>query len=459
MSHKGEAELMFSPIHGNLRILVKVTVMDDILGLLPQVRLNDAAVRCASGLVPADPHWSEPGPMDLLLGSDVLGLLITGGARALQTNGLCALPTIFGNSFFGPVLWSTPSPEPDPIQAAGLSLTEVVQRFWETEEPPQAARVSPLEQECELFYQNNTGRRTDGRFVTRLPLLAARPPLGQSRAMAEKRLLSMERRMKRDPVFRSKYVTFMREYEDLGHMSPSNFDWRSNEHYFLCHHAVLKNPSGKIRVVFDGSVPTSNGVSLNQCLHSGPKLIKDISDILTTFRQHQVVFVADIRMMFRQTVVHRDDRRYQLILWRESPSDPIRVFELNTTTYGLRSSPYIAIRSLLELAERERLNYPRASAILKSSVYMDDICTGASSVEEALILRDELIAILRSGGYELSKWLSSSPLVLKDLPGEDQQDPHIFENPENPNLLTVLGIQYQPMQDIFTYRVKLDPPP
>ncbi|CAK1595185.1 unnamed protein product [Parnassius mnemosyne] len=265
--------------------------------------------------------------------------------------------------------------------------------------------------------------------------------------------------MRRDPAFRDKYVEFMREYQELGHMSLSNFEWRSQEHYFLPHHAVLRTPESKIRVVFDGSAPTSNGVSLNQCLHSGPKLIKGISDTLTPFCRHQVVFVADIRMMFRQSVVHRDERRYQLILCCEKPSDPIQVFELNTTTYGLRSSPYIAMRTLLEFAERERLRYARGASILETSVYMDDICTGASTVEEALILRDELIAILKSGGYELRKWLSNSPHILKDLPGEDQQDPHLFEHPENPNLLTVLGIQYQPVQDTFTYRVKLDPPP
>lgn len=181
----------------------------------------------------------------------------------------------------------------------------------------------------------------------------------------------------------------MREYEDLGHMSPSNFDWRSHEHYFLPHHVVLKSPRGKIRVVFDGSAASSNGVSLNQCLHTGPKLLKDISDILTHFRRHQVVFVVDIRLVFRQSLVHRDYRRYQLILWREDTRDPIRVFELNTTTYGLKCSPYIAMRTLLELADRERINFSRAAEVLETSVYMNDIfCTGASTVEEALILRN-----------------------------------------------------------------------
>lgn len=75
-----------------------------------------------------------------------------------------------------------------------------------------------------------------------------------------------------------------------------------------------------------------------------------------------MVFEADIRMMFRQTVIHPDDRRYQLILWREHPDDPVTVYELNTNTYGLKSSPYIAIRSLLELPERDSARFPSAAA-------------------------------------------------------------------------------------------------
>ncbi|XP_052744237.1 uncharacterized protein LOC128199305 [Bicyclus anynana] len=456
---RGEAELMFAPRRGNLRVVVRASVLDNILGHLPQERIWDSTIRLTANLTPADADWFVPAPVDLLLGADVLGCIVTGGIKHLQAKGLSALPTIFGHSFLGPVLPVKPLERDEPLRVAGTALIDLVQRFWEIEEPPCASRVNPSDQDCELFYQNNTGRRVDGRFVTRLPFVASRPPLGQSRALAEKRLLSMERRMRRDQAFREKYTAFMREYEELGHMSVSTFDWRAHEHYFLPHHAVLKTPDSKIRVVFDGSAPTSNGVSLNQCLHAGPKLLKDISDILTHFRRHQVVFVADIRMMFRQSIVHRDDRNYQLILWREHPDDPMQVYELNTTTYGLRSSPYIAIRTLLELAERERLNYPRAAAVLESSVYMDDICTGASTLEDALVLRDELIAILKAGGFELSKWLSNSPDLLKDLPGEDQQDPYIFENPDDTNLLSVLGIQYRPVQDVFTYRVKLDPSP
>ncbi|KAI5637186.1 pao retrotransposon peptidase domain-containing protein [Phthorimaea operculella] len=82
--------------------------------------------------------------------------------------------------------------------------------------------------------------------------------------------------------------------------------------------------------------------------------------------------------------------------------------------------------------------------------------TARCPVEQALILRDELIAIMGSGGYELRKWLSSCPELLAGLPGEFHQDPHLFENPDNPNTLGILGVQYRPTHDVFTYKIEPD---
>lgn len=321
-----------------------------------------------------------------------------------------------------------------------------------------ASRLDPDHVECENFYQAHTVRLPSGRIQTRLPFIDCPPVLGQSRALAEKRLLSMEKRMQRDPVFREKYVEFMREYEAFGHMSPARVDWTTTDHYFLPHHAVLKPGTGKLRTVFDGSAPSSTGVSLNQCLHAGPKLQRDIIDIILNFRRHQVVFGADIRMMFRQTLIHPEDRRFQLILWRESPDDPVVVYELNTNTYGLKSSPFIAIRSLLELADQERTQFPRAAAVLSRDLYVDDVCTGGATIEEAIRLRDELIALLATGGYELRKWVSNHPRLLEGIPDDHQQNPQLFEDPENPDMVAVLGMQYQPVADVFTFRVALDSP-
>lgn len=42
--------------------------------------------------------------------------------------------------------------------------------------------------------------------------------LGDSRALAEKRFFSLEKRLKADSNFREMYIGFMDEYEQLGHM-------------------------------------------------------------------------------------------------------------------------------------------------------------------------------------------------------------------------------------------------
>jgi hypothetical protein len=88
----------------------------------------------------------------------------------------------------------------------------------------------------------------------------------------------------------------------------------------------------------------------------GPKLQNDLFDIIIRFRTHQYVFTADINKMYRQIIVADQHRKYQTILWRESPDIPIREYQLATVTYGLNCAPFLAIRCLQQLAEEEKIN-------------------------------------------------------------------------------------------------------
>lgn len=76
-------------------------------------------------------------------------------------------------------------------------------------------------------------------------------------------------------------------------------------------------------------------------------LIEPIRDVQSApFHQVNTAY-TDIRMMFGNILMHPDHRQFQLILWRASPDQPLLTYSLNTVTYGLRSSPYHAIRILL----------------------------------------------------------------------------------------------------------------
>jgi hypothetical protein len=169
----------------------------------------------------------------------------------------------------------------------------------------------------------------------------------------------------------------------------------------------------RLRVVFNGSCRSSTGVSLNDCLHIGPKLQQDISDILLRWRLYEHVFCADITKMYRQIKLHPEDRRFQKILWSES--GPPSEFELNTITYGLSCAPYLALRVLRQLAHDEESKYPLAAKIVLNDMYMDDVLSGADTLTLARTKASQIDKLLMAGGFQLQKWTSKSPSIVSDI--------------------------------------------
>lgn len=148
-------------------------------------------------------------------------------------------------------------------------------------------------------------------------------------------------------------------------------------------------------------MPSSNSVSLNDVLFTGPKLQR--VNVLTRFRRHAYVFTTDVVKMYRQIYIRQQDRSIQHILWRYSPDESVREYQLNTITYSLSSSPYFAIRCLRQLAEDHQSEHPLASRSLIFNIYVDDILTGASTIKHAEDLKQDLIQLLGWANFCLNK--------------------------------------------------------
>ena len=117
------------------------------------------------------------------------------------------------------------------------------------------------------------------------------------------------------------------------------------------------------------------------------------------FRTHPYVITADIEKMYRQVLIHPDDRKFQKILWYDG--DEIATFQLNTVTFGTACAPFLAIRTLQQLAQDEAKNFPRSCVLLRRDFYVDDLISGANSLEEVLQIRDEMIQLLGRGGFTI----------------------------------------------------------
>lgn len=109
----------------------------------------------------------------------------------------------------------------------------------------------------------------------------------------------------------------------------------------------------KLRVVFNTSAHTSAGTSFNESMYVGPKLQPDLQGVLLRARLWKYLFFADIKQMYRQILVHPDDRDYQRILWHFSAIFPIEEYCLCTVTYGISAAPFQTLRIVRELAYQD----------------------------------------------------------------------------------------------------------
>ncbi|XP_014209954.1 uncharacterized protein LOC106640425 [Copidosoma floridanum] len=432
---KEEVSLSVSPITDCGPILpFTALVLNNLTRNTPSVRVTNLNWPHISQLKLADPTFSTPGPIDVILGADLTGFPYKDGTHSGSVQEPVAKLTIFGwvlsELFWEPSFSTSTSIEKNLITCLSSSLSDNyfdldvshtkkgancdLQKFWEVEDLHDNPIPSEEEERCEQLFTNSVQRNREGRYIVSLPFkLDPEKYLQSNVKLATRLFFGLENRLQENPAFSSKYIEFMSEYQVLDHMSVSSAPLTHS--HFLPHHGVFKtlDPYKKIRVVYNGSSPSPSGYSLNNCLYAGPKLQKDIWVVLTRWRMFKYVFTADIVHMFRQILVQPKDRKWQRILWCDNPKQALTSFDLHTITYGLTSAPFLALRVLKQLALDEQAKYPLGADILLNNSYMDDFYVGAYTEAQALAVQQELISILRAGSFSLSKWASNMSKSIK----------------------------------------------
>ncbi|XP_040152349.1 uncharacterized protein LOC120894060 [Anopheles arabiensis] len=325
----------------------------------------------------ADSTFNSPGQIDIVIGGDTFWELHTGRKCSIGRGKPWLVETHFGWVVTGNTHHSSVGPRLCHLSAYDTPLEETMQRFWESETIAEDPVLSVEENACEKHFAATTVRNSSGRYVVSLPFNSnPNIVLGESKEIADRRLRSIERRLNTNAKMKEEYVKFMKEYEHLGHMkrltSPAN---DSVEHYYLPHHAVVKESSTttKVRVVFDASCKTSSGYSLNDKLLVGPVVQEDLLSIILRFRSRAIALTADVEKMYRQILHSPHDRNYLRIRYREHPADPISTFELQTVTYGTASAPFLATRTLKQIALDHKEEYPLAMNAVMNDFYVDDL--------------------------------------------------------------------------------------
>lgn len=342
-------------------------VMDKITNNLSSP-INSNIISISPKYKLADPFFDRNNPIELLIGGSNFWLLITNGQIKLNNTNLVMQNTVLGWIIAGPV------PIVSNLNVVSVNhsvcsekgevnvLKDQLEKFWKLEEINDIN--SNIKHYCEIHFTKNT-KHINNQFIVKLPLKTDPKNLGESYTLAKNRFYSLERKLIKNPDLYCNYKKFMQEYLDLGHMAEVKGIENADNEYFIPHHAVIRETSltTKTRVVFDASMKTTNDLSLNDIQHVGPTIQNELFSIITRFRIHQYVMTADISKMYRMIAIDKSQRPLQQIFWRFNAEDVLKTYHLNTVTYGMAS---LAIRCLIEIANKNQDQYPKAAEIIRN---------------------------------------------------------------------------------------------
>jgi len=443
------------PKYGNFVNNITFDVFPIITDQLPSYHFETKKFEIPNDYFMADPEFNIPDDVDILIGCKVFWDAVLKDRHFLSNNGLL-IHTKFGWMFSGDVSCNETSKTTllSISDCSSLSLEQQLEKFWIVEQCERKEKLLTREEKvCEEIFTNTTVRDEGGRYIVDLSFKPNYIDLGSNLNNAVARFKGLERRFLRDSTYYNEYKKFIDEYESLGHMTEiKNIDTSFNFCYYLPHHGVIKEDSTttKLRVVFDASCKSETGLSLNDTFLIGPTVQTELYDLIIKFLTKPIAMKADIAKMYRQITVNESHRNYQRIIWRDNPEQEFKHYNLNTVTYGTSCAPYLATRSLIQLAEDYQHEYPNACNLIRSNFYVDDLLFTCDSEEIGMKLREELCEIFEKAGMSLRKWVSNSPEVLDSIPTTH------LEKVEESSEIKALGIIWNISTDTFSFKLKFE---
>ncbi|XP_062707477.1 uncharacterized protein LOC134288004 [Aedes albopictus] len=295
----------------------------------------------------------------------------------------------------------------------------------------------------------------NGQYETRLLWKYDEFRLPNSKPAALRRLHCLESRMKREPELAVALRAKIEDYKEKGYIRKlveAELQELQRIWYIPIFPVFNANKPGKLRIVWDCAAKTGN-VSLNSMLVKGPDQLTPLTDVLYRFRENKIGISGDIREMFLQVRIAKEDQGCQLFLWKDDPEDEVpSTYVSQVMTFGACCSPSCAqfVKNLN--ATKYAGKFPRAAEAITKQHYVDDMLDSVESEEEAIQLAEDVRFIHAEAGFEMRNWISNSSDVLQALHQEKTDNKSLHVGSEL-GTEKVLGMWWCTNTDSFTYKL------
>ena len=153
--------------------------------------------------------------------------------------------------------------------------------------------------------------------------------------------------------------------------------------------------ASKFRVVFNCSARFGRTSLYDQLMH-GPDLTNTLIGILLRFRKFPIALVGDIKSMFLQVLVDKNNRDALRLLWFKDGNleqQPIE-YRMRSHTFWAKSLPCCAASTLRRTA-RDNLTdaSQRVAKVVVKNMYADNLCLSCPSEQEAVDLLEQISSL------------------------------------------------------------------
>lgn len=170
--------------------------------------------------------------------------------------------------------------------------------------------------------------------------------------------------------------------------------------WYIPHHGVYHKRKKMIRVVFDCTA-SFQGTSLNSELLQGPDLT--LLGVLLRFRQEPVAVMGDIKGMFHQVKIPKQDVDFLRFLWWPDGdiNQPLAEYRRTVHLFGAVSSLSCANFALKQTADdNEGKCSTEVLNTIQHNFYVDDYLKSVPNEHRAIHLVKELKTVCTTGAFK-----------------------------------------------------------
>ena len=457
---------------GNPMVL-DVSVVPSITGRITRTPLGDddttflKSEGWESKLADMLPVKSDSSPVEMLIGNDYYFDLLLPRKMDLRP-GLCLFQSRLGWILGGrchtensaleepTLLIRTVGIPPMGIRLTTHMLTTVdsslltkpnLDRFWNLESLGIADSPVISDDDQAIDHFNKTVQFVEGRYMVTWPWKDQVPDLPQNYQLAVGRLRSTLQKLLKSPALLEQYDDIIQEQLRRGIIErvTDSSEEGSVKHY-ISHHPVItpSKSTTKVRIVYNASAKTrKDDLSLNDCLYRGPVMLPSLYGLLIRFRIFPIGIVADIEKAFLNVGLQNHERDVTRFLWLKNPVKPtldsnLQVYRFCRVPFGVISSPFLLGATI---AYHLRSSDNPIARVLEQDIYVDNLITGANTLEEAKSLYAEGKHLFETASMNLREWASNCEEFMKFVPQQHQA--------VNPNQ-KVLGVYWNLNDDTMS---------